>query len=841
MTRPNLCTFGGLKEGDLYIERPADQELLAALQRQEYAYVLSSRQTGKTSLMLRTIRKLRASGVRCVKLDLGMLGSESGPDAWYQSLALEIAESLGLDEEFAESCFARWSRSTPVQRFIRFLREVVAQSEMPLVLFVDEIEGFLKLPMRMADEFLSAMRALYNDRDREPIYRRLSFCLMGVCTPTELIRDERRTPFNVARGISLEDFRWDDVKDGFLSVLSEFPDAEQALRRIFDWTNGHPYLTHRLVQDWMQRAQDGEPTDAQHIDSIVRQQFLGGLGREHENFLEVERRLSLGPPHRARQRLALYVSIRRGQVIPARSRDPIQLELRLTGLIAERRNDGGEAVLAVRNRLLAELFDTTWAPKSDPAKLDPSLWMKEQTDRWHDFGRKDAFVLRGEELYEAQGWAVEQPALDSFVHEFLQASERVDSHERGIRLYSLLWTLLWSSFTNFLLVLLLPDYWQHHGYPFPELIKTLYGLPFVLALPSGLLADRLRIRPDKMLLSGLGAIAAGTLTLLADLHVPQHGLAFLAIALLLLGQVLQRPHVAVLVGILYPRSDRRLDLTFLTYYFFVNLGALLGPLVGAAAFKQYGWTGLLATAAAGSAFAFYALAASRRVFQAPNLPLRAEPPEPGDLGDQRRRTVLLLTATMLLFWTAFYALGNALHDQASGGIPSASKSALQTGNLLAQGLSSEAITPLFILIVTPLLAGITYLARRFQLEPPAPTKIAIGMLILSGLLFWLGHSAPGSTAPLGAFLVLTLAELLVVPASMSMTTALSPSNILAAMMGGYFLVMGIGAWCADFSTNQSAPLLSVLAGLTMLSAVAFALRRRPWTALFPRSSEKRDR
>lgn len=837
MTRPNLCTFGGLKEGDLYIERPADHELLSALRRGEYAYVLSSRQTGKTSLMLRTMRKLRASGVRCVKLDLGSLGSDAGPEPWYESLAMEVADALNLGDAFVESCFARWNRSTPVQRFIRFLREVVAQSEQPLVLFVDEIEGFLKLPMRMADDFLSAVRTIYNDRDRETVYQRLSFCLMGVCTPTELIRDERRTPFNVARGISLDDFRWEDVRAGFLSIISNASNAELALQRLFDWTNGHPYLTHRLVQDCVQRLDSGE-LDPDFIDRTVRDQFLGGLGREHENFLEVERRLCLGPAHRARQRLALYKAIREGQLIVARGRDPIQLELRLTGLVCERRRDGNEAVLTVRNRILGELFDSNWAPKSDPAKLDPTLWLQEQTERWDDFGRKDAFVLRGEELYEAQRWAADQPPLDRSIQEFLQASERVDSHERAVRLYSLLWTLLWSSFTNFLLVLLLPDYWQHRNYPFPEFMKTLYGLPFVLALPSGLLSDRLRIRPATMLLGGLGSIATGTLTLLLDSAVPHRGLAFLAVFFLLLGQVLQRPHVAVIVSLLYPRSDRRLDLTFLSYYFFVNLGALLGPLAGAAAFKQYGWSGLLATAATGSGFAFYAFAASRRVFQAPNLPLRMEPPEPPDLRARRRRTVLLLTATMLMFWTAFYGLGNTFHEPATHGATVAAESGLRTGNLLAQGLSSEAITPLFVLILTPVLAGLTYLARRLKIEPPAPTKIALGMFTISALLLAVGLAAAGSIAPLVPFVILTLAELLVVPASMSMTTALAPSSILSAMMGGYFLVMGIGAWCSNLYPGQSIRILVVLALLTGLSAATFALRRRQWTALFPRPGEQ---
>ena len=834
MIRPSLCTFGGLKDGDLYIERAADLDLLSALRRGDYAYVLSSRQTGKTSLMLRTIRTLRVSGVRCAKLDLGSLGSESSPEVWYESLAMELAESLALDEAWAEACFARWSRATPVQRFCRFLREVVSLSAQALVLFVDEIEGFLKLPMRMADDFLSAIRALYNDRDREPLYRRLSFCLMGVCTAAELIRDERRTPFNVARSISLDDFRWEDVHAGFWPIVSELPDAEVVLARVFHWTQGHPYLTHRLVRDWVQQTEAGRPVDAEAIDQIVREQFLGGLGREQENFLEVERRLCLGPAHRARQRVALYKSVRQGANVPARGRDPIQLELRLTGLVSEQRNRAGDTALVVRNRILAELFDESWVPKTDPAKLDPSIWMKEQTERWHDFGRKDAFVLRGEELYEAQLWAAEQPSLDSASREFLVASERVDSHERSIRLYSLLWTLLWSSFTNFLLVTLIPEYWKYRAYAHSELIKLLYGLPFVLALPSGLLADRFRVNSATLLLGGLGAIFAGVLMLLFDGILLLRGLAFPAVLIVVLGQALQRPPVAVVFGLLYPRSDRRLDLTFLAYYFFVNLGALLGPLVGAAVLRQYSWPGLLATAVVSSGFALYSFAASRNVFYAPNLPLRTEQPEPPVVRAGRRHAVLLLTATMLIFWTAFYALGDTLHEHTIRSAASIPDSGLRTGNLLAQGLASEAITPVFVLALCPLLAGLMYTARRLRLEPTAPTKISIGLLVLAMLLLIAGLRS-GTASTLGLYLALTLAELLVVPASMSMTTALSPSGILSGMMGGYFLVMGVGAWNTDLFVGHGTGKLGLLALLTTAAAVTFALRARSWTALFPRA------
>src|SRR5205814_2031361 len=56
------------------------------------------------------------------------------------------------------------------------------------------------------DEFFAAIRACYNRRTEEPEWERLTFCLLGVATPSDLIQDTRTTPFNIGRRIDLTDF-----------------------------------------------------------------------------------------------------------------------------------------------------------------------------------------------------------------------------------------------------------------------------------------------------------------------------------------------------------------------------------------------------------------------------------------------------------------------------------------------------------------------------------------------------------------------------------------------------------------------------------------------------------
>src|SRR5205807_5979696 len=74
-----------------------------------------------------------------------------------------------------------------------------------LVIFVDEIDAVRSLRFS-ADEFFAAIRECYNRRSQDPEFHRLTFCLLGVATPSDLIQDTRTTPFNIGRRIELSDF-----------------------------------------------------------------------------------------------------------------------------------------------------------------------------------------------------------------------------------------------------------------------------------------------------------------------------------------------------------------------------------------------------------------------------------------------------------------------------------------------------------------------------------------------------------------------------------------------------------------------------------------------------------
>ena len=84
----SFFVVGGTLRGDApcYIERTADQILYRSLQAGEICYVLTARQMGKSSLMVRTAARLRDNGVRVAVLDLTSLGQNLTAEQWYNGL-----------------------------------------------------------------------------------------------------------------------------------------------------------------------------------------------------------------------------------------------------------------------------------------------------------------------------------------------------------------------------------------------------------------------------------------------------------------------------------------------------------------------------------------------------------------------------------------------------------------------------------------------------------------------------------------------------------------------------------------------------------------------------------
>ncbi len=184
-----------------YVTRPADDELYHHVLAGDFCYVLTPRQMGKSSLMVRTADRLRREAqLGVVTIDLTDIGT-APLDQWYVSVLGRIQRQLRLSVS-AEKWWIEKAAFTPTDRFTRYLREVVlTECQTKVVIFIDEIDTTLQFDFR--DDFFAAIRAMYNARASETAFERLTFVLLGVASPSDLIRDRSRTPFNIGQAIPL--------------------------------------------------------------------------------------------------------------------------------------------------------------------------------------------------------------------------------------------------------------------------------------------------------------------------------------------------------------------------------------------------------------------------------------------------------------------------------------------------------------------------------------------------------------------------------------------------------------------------------------------------------------
>jgi hypothetical protein len=345
------------RDAPSYIERAADQTLYRALQAGEICYLLTARQMGKSSLMVRTAARLRENGARVAVLDLTSLGQNLTAEQWYNGLIERAGQQFRLEDE-VEDCWQRFPQLGPMRRFMRVLSDVVLPlRDDRVVIFVDEIDAVRSLPFS-TDEFFAGIRECFNRRSSDPQMDRLTFCLLGVATPSDLIRDTRTTPFNIGRRVELTDFTEQEAMPLVQGLGADDGGGSALLRRVIYWTGGHPYLTQRLC---LAVAEDGAVRNPSTVDRLCQELFLSHRARDRDdNLLFVRERMLRGEVDKAGL-LTIYGRILEGKAVKDDETNPLISVLRLSGIT---RVDNG--VLNLRSRIYKEVFNRDWVTSNMP-------------------------------------------------------------------------------------------------------------------------------------------------------------------------------------------------------------------------------------------------------------------------------------------------------------------------------------------------------------------------------------------------------------------------------------------------------------------------------------------
>ncbi|WP_437878884.1 AAA family ATPase [Sorangium sp. So ce513] len=258
-------TAGPCIPGEHYMLPPGRRlgPVLEHIENRKYFTLHAGRQTGKTTSARWLVEHLNREGrFRAAWVDLQIAREEPDPAKAFEAVlyALDTAVDRDLPDLGRPADDVR--RVDPASTFVlRYLRDLAARSDRPLVVLFDEADGLVGASMV---SFLTQLRQGYLDRSQTAFPSSVALIGQRQVRDYALAVEERRTvawlgttsPFNItAEATTLGPFTEAEVAE----LLAQHTAATgqrfepEAVRRIWELGQGHPWLTNAMADQIVRR------------------------------------------------------------------------------------------------------------------------------------------------------------------------------------------------------------------------------------------------------------------------------------------------------------------------------------------------------------------------------------------------------------------------------------------------------------------------------------------------------------------------------------------------------------------------------------------------------------
>ena len=390
-----------------------------------------------------------------------------------------------------------------------------------------------------------------------------------------------------------------------------------------------------------------------------------------------------------------------------------------------------------------------------------------------------------------------------------------------------------------------------------QIVGAYGGGVYLATIVGAWLADRV-LGPERTLFYAAVVVMLGHIALST---IPGTTGVAVGLVLIALGSGGVKANASSLVGSLYAADDDRRDGGFSLFYMGINLGAFVGPLLTGLLQEDWGFHYGFALAAVGMAAGLVQYSFGRR-----RLPEETRvAPHPLERSERVRYAAAAVAVVVLVavLWLTEVITADNLSDvviwvtvvaavayfavllasrQVSGVEPSRGWSfvPLFIANVVFWSLYQQqftvvtiysdkrldrnffgwempvswvqSINPVFIIVLAPVFA-VMWTAWGSR-QPSTPVKFGLGTLLMgvAFLPFLLMPEGNGS-APLlgltGILLIFTIAELLISPVGLSLSTKLAPDRFHTQMVALFFLSVALGTsiagWLAGFYDPENDP------------------------------------